>query len=66
MADKKEKNIISNEEYPIGFTMEIAQHTDTLNRFAQLSEQEQREVIDGARDIHSRNEMRSYVQNIFK
>lgn len=58
--------MIDNEEYPIGFTMEIAQHTEALNRFAQLSEQEQRHIIDGARNIHSRNEMRNYVETVFK
>lgn len=58
--------MIDNEEYPIGFTMEIAQHSEVLNHFAQLSEQEQHDIIDGARNIHSRNEMRNYVESIFK
>lgn len=33
--------MIKNEELPIGFTMELAQHSDILNRFAQLPKQEQ-------------------------
>ncbi len=58
--------MMKNEEYPIGFTMELAQHSDTLNRFSQLSEQEQHAIIDGARNVTSRNEMRNYVESIFK
>lgn len=57
--------MINNEELPIGFTMELAQHSDILNRFSKLSEQEQESVVDGARNIHSRNEMRHYVESIF-
>lgn len=57
--------MINNEELPIGFTMELAQHSDILNRFSQLTKQEQESVIDGARNINSRNEMRNYVESIF-
>lgn len=57
--------MINNRELPIGFTMELAQHSDILNKFAQLSEQEQAPIIDGARHVKSHNEMRSYVENMF-
>lgn len=58
--------MIDHEELPIGFTMELAQHSDILNRFSQLSKQEQESVIQGARNINSRNDMRNYVESIFK
>lgn len=58
--------MINNEELPIGFTMELAQHSDTLNRFAQLSKAEQQSIVDGARNVKSRDEMRTYVESIFK
>lgn len=58
--------MINNEELPIGFTMELAQHYDILNRFSQLSRQEQKSVIDGARNVKSRGEMRDYVESIFQ
>lgn len=58
--------MINNEELPIGFTMELAQHSDVLNRFSQLSRSEQESVIDGARSVKSRSEMRDYVESIFK
>lgn len=55
-----------NRELPIGFTMELAQHTDILNRFSGLSDSEKESIIDGARQVHSRNEMRDYVESMFK
>lgn len=58
--------MIDNHELPIGFTMELAQHSDILNRFAGLSEPEQNTIVNGAREIKSRDEMRNYVENMFR
>ncbi len=58
--------MIDNEKLPIGFTMELAQHSDILNRFSSLSKPEQDSVINGARNVKSRDEMRNYVESIFK
>ena len=58
--------MIDNEELPIGFTMELAMHSDALNRFANLSKTEQDSIVNGAREIHSHEEMRSYVENMFR
>lgn len=58
--------MINNEELPIGFTMELAQHSDTLNRFAKLPKTEQETIVNGAREIHSHEEMRNYVENMFR
>ena len=43
--------MIDNHELPIGFTMELAQHSDILNRFAALSHEEQERYIDGSREV---------------
>lgn len=59
-------NKIDNEELPIGFTMELAQHSDVLNQFSQLSKTEQQSIIDSARSVQSHNEMRRYVESLFK
>jgi hypothetical protein len=56
--------MIDNRELPIGFTMELAQHSDILNQFAQLNKEEQDSIINGARQVHSRDEMRSYVESL--
>lgn len=58
--------MIDNEELPIGFTMELALHSDVLDRFSKLPKKEQQSVINGARQIKSRNEMRHYVESIFE
>ena len=50
--------MIDNHELPIGFTMELAQHSDILNRFAALSHEEQERYIDGSREVESRQEMK--------
>lgn len=58
--------MINNDDLPIGFTMELAQHSDVLGRFAQLTESEQQSIVARARDIQSRSEMRHFVESIFK
>ena len=58
--------MIDNQELPIGYTMELAQHSDILNQFAKLPEAEQNNIVNGARDISSKNEMRNYVENMFQ
>ncbi|MGN0250096.1 MAG: hypothetical protein ACI4EH_01855 [Oliverpabstia sp.] len=59
-------NMIDNEELPIGFTMELAQHSDVLNQFSQLSKAEQQSIVDKARSVQSHNEMRHFVESLFK
>jgi len=59
-------NMIENNELPIGFTMELAQHSDILNRFASLPEAQRDAIVDGARSIESRQEMRNYVESMFQ
>lgn len=56
--------MINNEELPIGFTMELAQHSDALIRFSNLSKPEQNSIINGAKQVHSREEMRNYVETM--
>lgn len=56
---------LDNEELPIGFMMELARHTDILNRFSDLSKSEQVAVVNGARMVKSKGEMRNYVESIF-
>ncbi|MGN0337526.1 MAG: hypothetical protein ACI4EE_08565 [Lachnospiraceae bacterium] len=56
--------MINNEELPIGFTMELAQHSDALVRFSGMTKNEQQEIISQARDASSREEMRHLVESI--
>lgn len=56
--------MIDNSELPIGFTMELAQHSDILNQFASMPKDKQDQIIEGARQVKSREEMRNYVESI--
>ncbi len=58
--------MIDNQELPAGFTMELAQHSDILNQFARLSQPEQQSIIQRAKTMRSHDEMRSFVENLFK
>lgn len=57
--------MIENEELPIGFTLELAKHSDIMTQFARLPKEEQKSIVEGARHINSKNEMRHYVENMF-
>lgn len=56
--------MIDNSELPIGFTMELAMHSDILNTFAAMPKERQKEIVEGARQVKSREEMRSYVESM--
>ena len=58
--------MIDNQELPIGFTMELAQHSDVLNHFSSLSKSEQQSIIEKARSVQSHEDMRQFVESIFK
>ncbi|MBP3509830.1 MAG: hypothetical protein J6J99_08845 [Oscillibacter sp.] len=54
------------EELPLGFGMALAQHPEAMARFSNLTEEEQRAIIDGAHAVRSKQEMRAYVENLMK
>lgn len=56
---------MEKEELPIGFSMELAKHLDALNRFSSLSDSEKKAVIERARQITSKQEMRNFVASGF-
>lgn len=58
--------MINDEELPIGFTMELAMHADALNKFSRLPKSEQETHISQAREIKSREQMRNYVEQMFR
>ncbi|MCI8821708.1 MAG: hypothetical protein HFI15_04140 [Lachnospiraceae bacterium] len=57
--------MLKKRDLPIGFTMELAQHADILIRFSHLSAAEQNAIINGAKNVTSREGMREYVENMF-
>lgn len=53
--------MLDNQEMPIGFTMELAQHSDALIRFSQLPKEKQIQVAQKAASINTREQMRQFV-----
>lgn len=51
---------------PMGLGMALAQNPEAMNRFAALSEEEKRQVIQHTHEIGSKKEMRSYVDSLFR
>ena len=58
--------MIKREEMPVGFAMALAQNPEAMEKFALLSEEKKREIINGVRSVNSKNEMREYVNRINK
>ena len=50
-----------SEDMPLGLGMAIAQNSVALEKFSGLSDDEKKELISGAHEVKSKNEMRSYV-----
>ena len=60
-----EKALIGG-EIPLGLGMALAQNTDAMKYFAKLPKQKQQNVIAKTKDIHSKKEMQSFVNEIHK
>ena len=51
-------------EMPTGLGMALLQNPEAMQRFASLSEEKKQAIINGTHSIHSRDEMRRYVESI--
>lgn len=58
MNDKKGNSI------PLGLGMALMQNPDAFFYFNSLDEKKQQRIIEGTKNISSREEMRSYVRNL--
>lgn len=57
------KNIL-NGEVPLGLGMALAENADAMTAFAAMDERGRSAVIEGARSVRSKEEMRSYVARL--
>ncbi len=55
---------MERKEMPVGFAMALALNPEAMEKFATLSEEEQRAVIDGTHSVRSRAEMHKYVSDL--
>ena len=58
-------NLINGYGIPMGFGMALAQNSSALNYFSSLSEKEQQAIIEKTHGIRSKQEMQSFVGNMF-
>ena len=47
---------------PLGLGLALAQNIKAMNRFADLSPQQQQQMINQTHQIHSKQEMKAFVQ----
>ena len=55
---------MQRDEVPLGFSMALAQNPLALQKFAMLSEEKKKQIIDGTHSVKSRQEMHEYVNKI--
>lgn len=51
-------------DLPLGLGMALVQNVNAMERFAELSPDEQRQIIDHTHSINSKSEMQSFVQSL--
>ena len=56
--------ILNNDEIPIGLSMAFAENLHAMNRFSQMTEDEQRDVLRRSRQANSKQEMRALVSEL--
>ena len=53
-----------NREIPLSFGMLLAQNTEALRAFGRMSLTQRQSIIDGAWQIHNRQDMERYVSRL--
>ena len=55
---------MTKDEMPVGFAMALAMNPDAMQKFAALSEDKKKEIIEGTHTVKSRDEMHRYVNSL--
>lgn len=58
--------MIKDDGLPLGLGFGLAMNEDAMNSFAKMSEQEKGQVIEAARGMRSKQEMKNLVDDIAK
>ena len=65
MKEKNKENKIENSsEIPANLSSALAHNIPAMRIFAELDDQKRRGIIEGARNLTSKKELRSYVKSI--
>ncbi len=55
---------MKREEMPVGFSMALAQNPEAMQKFALLSQDKKKQIIDGTHSVKSKQEMHEYVNRL--
>lgn len=55
---------MKRDEMPVGFSMALAQNPEAMQKFAMLSEDKKKEIINGTHFVNSKAEMHEYVNRL--
>ena len=55
---------MKRDEMPVGFSMALAQNSEAMQKFAMLSEDKKKQIIEGTHSVKSKQEMHEYVNRI--
>ena len=55
---------MQRDEVPLGFSMALAQNPLALQKIAMLSEEKNKQKIEGTHSVKSRQEMHEYINKI--
>ena len=53
-------------DMPLGLAFQLSMNEKALKNFAKLNEEEKRQVLEAARSVHSKDEMRGIVEDLEK
>ena len=53
-------------EMPMGFVFQLALNEKAMKNFAEMTEEEKRQVIDTAKDVISKEQMKGIVEELAK
>lgn len=51
-------------DMPMGFAFQMALNEKALNHFAKMTEEEKRQVLEAARSVRTKQQMRSIVEDL--
>jgi len=51
-------------EVPLGFGMALAENLSAMKAFSDMSEEKQKQIIEGTKRVKSKTEMQEYVNNL--
>ncbi|MBO5070649.1 MAG: hypothetical protein J6C37_09860 [Roseburia sp.] len=55
---------MEEQEMPIGFAFQMALNQNAMENFVEMTEEEKKQVLEAARNVHTKEQMRSIVEDL--